>query len=143
MRQFAKLLSVEEPAWAARQPPAWMVYPSGPGALLMRTTWNRNIDWTAAAKTLAVTTGRWWSAATYGGLGRGRLALTPELLADFSAVLDIAAEDLAVLTGPIPPADLPTQRSSATGVAELIWDVRRLNASQLEQIRDLVSSMRQ
>ncbi|MGW2281072.1 hypothetical protein [Streptomyces sp. NPDC001770] len=115
-------------------PPAVERYPGGPGALLMRLLRNRNLGWTAAAKTFLVATGRYWSPATYGGVGRGTVPLTGELLADFGAVLDVPAADLAALTG-LTPADPPSNPASACStpgrVSGLVWDVRRLTADQL------------
>lgn len=106
----------------------------------MRMARNRNLNWTATAKTFQAVTGRYWSAATDGGVGHGRIQLTPELLLDFSAVLGVASGDLAAVTGIEPPGASPGPATA--GVAELIWDVRRLAASQLQQVSDLAESMR-
>ncbi|MFC9293805.1 hypothetical protein ACFTWH_35965 [Streptomyces sp. NPDC057011] len=53
----------------------------------------------AGAQTFLALTGRYWSAATYGQVGHGRVELTPDLVADFATVLGIRADDLAALTG--------------------------------------------
>ncbi|NBM16182.1 hypothetical protein [Streptomyces sp. GC420] len=64
---------------------------------------NRNLDWTGAARTFLHLTGRYWSASTYGMVGHGHTGLTPGLLAGFTTVLGIPADDLAALTGPTVP----------------------------------------
>lgn len=108
----------------------------------MRMIRNRNLGWTATARTFLVLTGRYWSAATYGGVGHGRKPLTPDLLADFAALLDVPAADLATLTGVPLPATSTSPNPALTGVSELIWDVRRLTASQLQQVVDTAEAMR-
>ncbi|GAA4941509.1 hypothetical protein HD597_001219 [Nonomuraea thailandensis] len=142
LRQFVASLPQEERAQPLHKPPVHEQYLAGPGALLMRMARNRNLGWTATAKTFLVLTGRYWSPATYGGVGHGRTQLTPELLADFSAVLDVPADDLAALTGVALPGAASVQKPDVADVAELIWDVRRLTESQLRQVRDLARSMR-
>ncbi|MGW0859578.1 helix-turn-helix domain-containing protein [Streptomyces sp. NPDC002690] len=122
-------------------PPPFEQYPDTPGALLMRLARNRNLGWTATAQTFLVATGRYWSAATYGGVGRGTVPLTPELLADFGVVLDVSVEDLAALTGITPAAPRSAGRRPG-GVAGLIWGVRRLTEAQLDRIVEHAESLR-
>ncbi|MEU7880649.1 hypothetical protein [Microbispora bryophytorum] len=141
LRQFVASLPQEGRAQPISKPPVHEQYPVGPGALLMRMVRNRNLGWTATAKTFFEVTGRYWSAATYGGVGHGRTQLTLELLADFSAVLDVPADDLAALTGVALPGAATVTKPTVAGVAELIWDVRRLTESQLRQVSDLAKSM--
>ncbi|MCX5399124.1 helix-turn-helix transcriptional regulator [Streptomyces sp. NBC_00102] len=132
------------PAAPASAPP-FERYPNTPGALLMRLMRNRNLGWTATAQTFLVVTGRYWSASTYGGVGRGTVPLTAELLADFCAVLDVTAEDLAALTGITPTAPRSTgdhPDEAGSGVAGLVWDVRRLTAAQLERAVEYAESLR-
>jgi hypothetical protein len=107
----------------------------------MRMARNRNLNWPTTAKTFLTVTGRYWSAATYGGVGHGRTQLIPELLADFSAVLDVPAGDLAVLTGVALSGTSSMPKPAVAGGAEFIWDVRRLSASQLHQVSDIAESM--
>ncbi|GAA4576282.1 hypothetical protein [Planotetraspora kaengkrachanensis] len=141
LRQFVASLPEEERTHPVPKPPVREQYLAGPGALLMRMARNRNLGWTATAKTFLAVTGRYWSAATYGGVGHGRTQLTPELLADFSAVLDVPADDLAALTGVALPGAASVPKPAVAGVAELIWDVRRLTATQLRQVSDRAKSM--
>lgn len=110
----------------------------------MRLVRNRNLGWTATAKTFFLVTGRYWAASTYGRVGSGTVALTAELLADFCEVLDVPSDDLAAVTGvalPEPDAS-PTATAGTAGVAELIWDVRRLTERQLLAVTDLAEAMR-
>lgn len=122
--------------------PAFERYPHGPGAVLMGLARNRNLGWVAVAKTFLVVTGRYWSAATYGGVGRGTTPVTAELLADFCAVLDVPSEDLVTVTGVALPEASSRAKPAGEGVAELIWDVRHLTCSQLQEARNLAESIR-
>ncbi|MFD7904039.1 hypothetical protein ACFV4G_17535 [Kitasatospora sp. NPDC059747] len=134
LRRHLAALPQQEPVRPLPEPRAYEQYPPGPGAVLMRLARNRNRKWLNLAKTLYVVTGRCWSAVTYGGVGRGTVSLTPDLLADFAAVIDIPADRLAALTGLEPPA--PAPRTATAGIAELLWDARRLTATQLRRATD-------
>jgi hypothetical protein len=114
----------------------------GPGAILMRMLANRNVGWTGVAKLFLVLTGRYWSAATYGAVGRGRKELTPDLLVDYSTLLGIPARDLAALIGMTLTDALPAPRRSVEEVPELIWDVRRLTADQVKHVADVAKAYR-
>lgn len=107
---------------------------SGPGALLMRMTRNRNLDWTRTAKVFLLLTGRYWSPATYGSVAFGLAALPPDLILDFATVLGIAADDLAALTGVSLTGPASAPDPATAGLAELIWDVRRLTDDQVRAV---------
>lgn len=105
----------------------------GPGPLVMRLLRNRNMNPSAVAKSVyMVTSGRrYWAASTYARIGHGLTELTPDVLGDFSALLDIPAADLTTLTGMTPdpaPAD----------VGELVWEVRRLTVHQVKRVAEVV-----
>ncbi|MFJ9929582.1 hypothetical protein ACIRU5_26595 [Streptomyces misionensis] len=114
----------------------------GPGPLLMRLARTRNLGPAATAKTLAVLTGRHWSAATYHALARGGREVTDDLLADFAAVFGVPAADLAVLVGAGPCA-APPPAPAVNGAAELIHDVRALTADQLRRAVSFARSLRE
>ncbi|MER6513465.1 hypothetical protein ABT158_42110 [Nonomuraea sp. NPDC001636] len=120
--------------------PTHLRYQPGDGALLGEMLETRNLDWTAAAKVLLVMTGLYLSAATIGAVARGRIALTPELAAGFGVVLGFSVEEVAALT----ERDIPAihRRSPVAGMAELIWDVRRLTQGQVKYLGDVAESMR-
>jgi transcriptional regulator with XRE-family HTH domain len=141
LREFVASLPQEAHTPPAPRPPAFEQYPNDPGAVVMRLARNRNLGWTAVAKTFLVVTGRYWSAATYGGVGRGTTPLTAELLADFCAVLDVPRDDLSTVTGVALPDASSRAKPTIVGVAELIWDVRRLTQSQLQEARNLAESL--
>ncbi|MGE7388191.1 hypothetical protein ACQKM2_22245 [Streptomyces sp. NPDC004126] len=89
------------------------------------------------AKTLAVVTPTYLSAATYGVIGAGRKELTPRLVTDFAALLGIDAYELAALTG-IVLSEVPRLPSSeVVDAAALLWEVRRLSATQARHISDV------
>jgi hypothetical protein len=109
-------------------------YATGPGAVLMRMARNRNLDWSATARTFRALTGRNWSTATYGSIAYGQAALPPDLILDFATVLGIAAEDLAALAGVPLTEPFPAPEPHLLRLAELVWDVRRLTAAQLRLV---------
>ncbi|MEU3645074.1 hypothetical protein AB0E59_16955 [Lentzea sp. NPDC034063] len=99
----------------------------GPGPLVMRLLRNRNMNPVSVAKSVfMVTSGhRYLAASTYARIAHGAKELTPDLLGDFSALLDVPAAELAALTGITPaPAD----------AGDLVWDVRRLTRDQIEHV---------
>jgi hypothetical protein len=61
-------------------------YEPGFGAVLLELAHSRNLTWLCTAKALgAVTDGRiYLSASTIGGVGRGTVEATPELVAGFA-----------------------------------------------------------
>lgn len=142
LRQIARSLPQERRTQPVPEPRAYLQYPPGPGGLLMRLLANRNLGWLAGAQTFLALTGRYWSAATYGQVGHGRMELTADLLADYAIVLGIRADDLAALTG----VDLWDRTASPSevvvDVTGLIWDVRRLTLDQVQQLRDTAKNMR-
>lgn len=111
--------------------------PSGAGGLVLRPPHNRNLDWSGSAMYLfGLGRGDTLSASTIGGIGHGRKALTPELLAGFAAFLDIASRNLGSLTGVDPTSvDRPVHPGAAEAAA-LIWNARRLTAGQVQQVAD-------
>lgn len=115
--------------------------PGPPGALLVRMLRYRNLHWMGIARVFHSLTGRYWSPSTYGMVGAGRKEVTPDLVADFGTVLGIPAEDLGALMG-IPPSEEPhTREPAAAGVAELIWDLRRLTADQVRHTGKAAASL--
>ena len=102
----------------------------GFGAILVNLLCdNRNLhSVTAAAKTLAVVTdGRvFLAASTIHGIGRGRVPLTPTLVAGFATTLGIAADDLAAMSGVGLPDPSWPDDPLATEMAGLLWKCRRL-----------------
>lgn len=141
LRRLVRSLPQEERTEPVPAPRAYEQYPPGFGGLLVGMLHNRNLRWTAAAKTLLCLTGIYLAASTIGAIGRGRKELSPELLTGLATVLGIPADDLAALTGIELPEGTPPQNPAAAEVAELIWDVRRLTADQLRHVRGQAESM--
>ncbi|MFJ8663534.1 hypothetical protein [Streptomyces sp. NPDC093795] len=146
-RQQLRRLAQSLPRHKRTQPnlptPAHQRYQPSHGALLVHMLGNRNLNWTASAKTLYHLTGRLHAAATIGAIGHGRKEVTPGLLADFATLLGIPAHDLAALTGIDPPDQTPSQNPAAADVAELIWDIRSLTAAQVQHINDTAKNPQQ
>ncbi|MFJ9446934.1 hypothetical protein ACIRRH_34505 [Kitasatospora sp. NPDC101235] len=115
-------------------------YEPGFGAVLLKLAHSRNLKWACTAKALyAVTGGQiYLSASTIGGVGRGTVEATPELVAGFAGMLGIPAPDLAALGGIRLPDGLPPLHSRAADVATIIWEARRLTTAQLGEV-DLTS----
>jgi transcriptional regulator with XRE-family HTH domain len=118
-------------------------YPNSPGGLVLRLLHNRNLDWIGAARYLyGLGGGPVLSASTIGMIGRGRKPLTPDLLAGFGAVLDIASADLSALTGIDASMSGARIHPDADEAAELIWSARELTAEQLRQVRNHAHDIR-
>ncbi|MFB7669321.1 hypothetical protein ACFC1R_36325 [Kitasatospora sp. NPDC056138] len=111
-------------------------YEPGFGAVLLELTHSRNLTWTCTAKALyAVTGGRiYLAASTIGGIGRGTVEVTPELVAGFAGLLGIPARALAAAGGIRLPDDLPPLHPRAADVAAVIWEARRLTTAQLAEV---------
>ena len=159
LREFVRSLPQQVRTDPIPAVPASERYEPSPGALLAGMLRNRNLNWVASATTLYLLTGGVpLSAATIGMVGHGRRRLTPGLLADLATVLGIPADDLAAVTGIDRPGGAPPQRPalpdnlhdgredcrgrSVADVAGLIWEVRRLTAGQLRQVRELLNAGR-
>ncbi|MFD4636690.1 hypothetical protein ACFWN2_05205 [Lentzea sp. NPDC058436] len=107
-----------------------VVYDSAsPGGLVLRLLRNRNMNLVAVAQSVFAVTGgrRYWAASTYGRVGGGQKDLTPDLLADLAALLDLTDDHLEALTG-IRPGPRPAD------VVGLVWDLRRLTRGQIERV---------
>ncbi|MFJ6252358.1 MULTISPECIES: hypothetical protein [unclassified Streptomyces] len=143
LRQLAQSLPRHHRAQPAPPVPAHQWYPPGPGSLLVGILGNRNLNWTASAKTLYHLTGRLLAAATIGAIGHGRKEVTPGLLADFATLLGVPAHDLAALTSIDPPDQTPSHNPAAADVAELIWDIRSLTTAQVQRINDTAKNLQQ
>lgn len=112
------------------------------GGAVIRMLQYRNLGWTGMQRVLTVATPTLLSASTYGLIGSGRKELTPRLVTDFAAVLGIDALELAALTGvrmrEVPPPPPP----EAVDAAALLWETRRLSATQARHVSELARSMR-
>lgn len=142
LRGFVASLPHEPRELAVPPIPAHEQYPHGSGAVLMRLARNRNLNWAAVAKTFLAITGRYWSPATYGQIGRGLIPVSGDIVADFCAVLDVPSEDLMASIGLALSDEPATVRANVAGLAELIWDVRYLAYRQIVEVRDFAKSMR-
>jgi hypothetical protein len=105
---------------------------------------NRNLhSLTAAAKALGLLTdGRvYLAASTISGIGRGRVPLTPDLVAGFAITLGISVGDLAAITGVEMPEPPWPDDLLADEMAGLLWKCRRLTATQVGRVHDEAKSM--
>lgn len=131
------------PAGPATPAPPRHSYPNCPGGLVLRLLYNRNLDWKGVAAYLyGLGGGQMLSVSTIGLIGHGRKALTPDLLAGFGAVLDIASADLSALTGVDISALDGRIHPDAGQAAELIWSARRLTAQQLRLVHERAHDIR-
>ncbi|MDR7320014.1 MULTISPECIES: hypothetical protein [Catenuloplanes] len=109
----------------------------------MRLLHNRNLDWSGATRCLYGLGGAGpLSAATIGVIGRGRKALTPDLVAGFAAVLGMAAADLGVLTGVDVTGAGRRVHPGAAEAAALLWEARRLTAAQVSRVQGRAALIR-
>ncbi|WP_406300968.1 hypothetical protein OG948_59710 (plasmid) [Embleya sp. NBC_00888] len=112
------------------------------GGAVVRMLQYRNLSWTGMQRALAVATPTLLSASTYGLIGSGRKELSPRLVTDFAAVLGIDALELAALTGVHLPEVPPPPPPEAVDAAALLWEARRLSATQARHVAELARSMR-
>lgn len=108
----------------------------GPRGLvpLVRMLALRNLNWTRAAEVLYLMSGVDLSAATIGSVGRERREVDGELLAGLAVVLGVPVSVLGSLTD-MPVEDTGPKPSPQTAdVAELLWDIRGLTASQVRHL---------
>jgi hypothetical protein len=139
LRQLAQSIPrevVDPPGLALR---SYEQYPPSGGALFVRMLANRNLDWSASAKVLYQMTGEYLAASTIGAIGHGRKKLTADLVAGLGTVLGMQVSDLSGLTGFEFPGGMLGR--AAPGVAELIWDIRRLTAHQVRRLNEEAKSM--
>ncbi|WP_433444934.1 hypothetical protein [Nonomuraea sp. CA-141351] len=141
VRRLARSLPQQPRTRPFPPPKPYEQYEPSFGAMLVRMLANRNLNWTDAAKTLLCLTGLGLSPVTIGQIGRGRKELSPDLLARLATVLGIPAGDLAAVTGIDLPEELPPAHPAVAELAGLIWDVRRLTADQVRQLRDEAESL--
>ncbi|WP_238429807.1 hypothetical protein [Frankia nepalensis] len=96
---------------------------------------NRNLDWDGSAQVLARLTPVYLSASTIGRTGHGLEHLTPALVEAFATVLGVDPGDLAGFCGVGPVDPDRSLDPAAAAIAELIWDLRRLTAGQVRDVR--------
>ena len=126
-------------------PQAYDQREAGFGAMLANLLCgNRNLrSLTAAARALALLTGGrlYLAAATISGIGRGRVPLTPDRVSGFAVTLGIPVSDLAAIVG-VDLLEPPCPEDPLTAeMASLLWDCRRLTATQVGHIRDEAAAM--
>lgn len=143
LRQRARSLPQQSRTQPVPPPRSYEQYEPSPGAMITRMLHIRNLHWLGAATALAcVTNGQvYLSAATIGTVGRGGKELTPDLMVAYASVLGVPVGDLAALAGVELPDVAPNP--VAAEMAELIWDVRRLTADQVQQVSAEAKSMQQ
>jgi hypothetical protein len=137
-----------EPSAPRPPTPSYRQDPDGPGGLIVRLLENRNLSWVDAAKALfGLGRRQMLSASTVGAIGRGVKELTPDLLIGFGAAIDMPILDLAAVTGlDVTGLDVtgghPPVHPEAAGAARLLWDARRLNTAQWEEVRERELTLR-
>jgi hypothetical protein len=137
------LPTLPRPSGPPEPAPPWRAYPNTPGGLILRLLHNRNLDWTATAFYLyGIGGGPMLSTSAIYLIGEGRKALTPDLMASLSAVLDISPRDLGTLTSIDLSAAGVRAHQDADKAAELIWRARRLTAEQLRQVNERAHEIR-
>jgi hypothetical protein len=145
VRRFARELP-QEPRREPNVPWKWCdPQEGGFGALVANLLYaNRNLNRLGAVFALACcSNGRMYvSAATVAMIGQGKVALTPEKLAELSTLIDIPPGDLAAITGIPLPDGAPPEDPAAADAAALIWEVRRLSAEQLWRVCVRAEDMR-
>jgi len=132
--QHVKILPQDGRKISVSSPRLPQNYGSGPGGALIRLLANRNLDLRGSAHLLAAVTSTYLSATTYGQIGRDLEVLDGDRLAAFAAALGIDFCDLVALHGTTPSPTHFQVNPKATKVAELVWELRRLSADQIEEL---------
>jgi hypothetical protein len=117
---------------------------AGFGALLINLCGNRNLhSLPATAKSLALLTDGqvYLASSTISAIGRGRAPVTSKLVAGFAVTLGIPVGVLAAIIGCEPAGLSVALESTATELADLLWNCRRLTATQAAAIYDEAKSM--
>ncbi|MGW4055410.1 hypothetical protein ACWENA_31760 [Streptomyces sp. NPDC004779] len=115
----------------------------GPGGWVVRMFLHRNLDWRGIAHALAYVTPTYLSPPTYGVIGAGGKELTPHLVTDCAAVLDIDARELAVITGVVLDRPPTPPSPEARDAAALVWEARRLSAGQVHHVSEAARMLRE
>ncbi|MDQ1051091.1 hypothetical protein [Streptomyces sp. V4I2] len=87
--RFVRSLPQEDRTVPGRALQPYEQYQPSFGAVLLQMLANRNLYWTGAVQVMYELSGLYVSPSTIGGVGRGKVELTRDLLADFAVVLGI------------------------------------------------------
>ncbi|MFD3505526.1 hypothetical protein ACFWWT_46605 [Streptomyces sp. NPDC058676] len=137
--RFVRSLPQEDRAVPSRSLRPYEQYQPSFGAVLLQMLANRNLYWTGSVRVMYELSGLYVSPSTIGGVGRGRVELTRDLLADFAVVLGIPVGDLVAMAGPVAETNtelgdrVPRRHGAGPDMAVLIAELRRLSADQVRQ----------
>jgi hypothetical protein len=135
LRERAAAMPQEERTQPIYQPRPYEQFERSAAGMLLRLFANRNLGRRDAYVIMAMT-GRPLSPSTVMMAGHGRTELSPEEWADYVAVLDFSAADLSAVIGFDLPDPLPQRTPAVHETTSLLWEVRRLSADQVRQVRE-------
>ena len=110
-------------------------------AIIGRLLHHRNFKDPSAAQLLLYSGGPYLSMPTVNQIARGGKALNPQLVSGFARFLGIPVGDLAALCDVDMTEDVPAPAYS-DGLAELMWEGRRLTFQQIRELTALGHDLR-
>jgi hypothetical protein len=110
-------------------------------AIIGRLLYYRNFKGTSAAQLLLYSGGPYLSRPTVNKIALGGKALDPQLVSGFAHFLGIPVGDLAVLCDVEMTEDVPAP-AYVGGLAELMWEGRRLTSRQIQELAALGHDLR-
>ncbi len=126
----------QQPRAGSLPPPVRPVPEDTTGAIIGRLIHHRNLGNYSAAKLLFFSGGPYLSTSTVTMIVRGGNALNPQLVSGFAHLLGIPVGDLAALCDIEMTQDTPAP-DYAEGLAELMWECRRLTVDQIRELNAL------
>ncbi|BCJ70292.1 hypothetical protein [Polymorphospora rubra] len=111
------------------------------GAIIGRLLHHRNFKGTSAVELLLYSGGPYLSVPTVNQIALGGRALDPQLVSGFAHFLGIPVGDLAALCDVNMTEDVPAP-AYCDGLAELMWEGRRLTVQQIEELAELGHDLR-
>ena len=116
-------------------------FPDKPGAIIGRLLHHRTLTVYSAAQLLLYSGGPYLSASTVNMIGHAGKALDPQLVSGFARFLGMLVGDLAALCDIEMTHDVPAP-AHADGLAELMWEGRRLTSDQIRELHKLGHDLR-
>ncbi|MEO3744765.1 hypothetical protein [Plantactinospora sp. B5E13] len=131
----------QQPLVGMLPPPRWPVPDDRARAIIGRLLHYRNLKGTSPAELLLYSGGPYLSRPTVNQIAFGGRALDPQLVSAFARFLGIPVGDLAALCAVDMTEEIPAPAYSA-GLAELMWEGRRLTSQQLQELVALGHDLR-
>ncbi|WP_431896776.1 hypothetical protein [Micromonospora haikouensis] len=131
----------QQPLMGLLPPPLRPFVEDKASAIIGRLLYYRNLKGASAAQLLLYSGGPYLSRTTVNQIALGGKELDPQLVSSFANFLGIPVGDLAALCGIDIAEDIPAP-VYADGLAELMWEGRRLTVQQIRELAALGHDLR-